>query len=80
MTMKKSEKEKIITHVHKYVNARQPLTLIQYTRLMRWLEGMTFKTIASDDKVSEQAVAYSVKRDCSRIKKFAEINDKYYNV
>lgn len=77
--MKKTDKQKIIPYVYDYVNAGEPLTIQQYIRLMQWLEGETCKSIAEKDKVTEQAVAHSVKRDYDRIKKFAESNDKDYN-
>lgn len=72
----KAEKAIAEQWVHRYVNSKHQLSIRQYTRLMCWLGGDTFKEIAAADGVTEQAIANSVRRDLKKVQKFAKENDK----
>lgn len=65
--------------VHRYVNSPSvAFSILQYSRLMVWLNGDTFDMIARDEGVTTQAVARSVKRDLQAVLAFAKANDKDY--
>lgn len=55
--------DQLITGLHRYVNAGEPLTVKRYIRLMSYLSGMSVQDIATEQKVSRQAVDKSVKED-----------------
>ena len=61
--MMKITKQDLISCLHRYVNAGEPLTIKRYIRLMSHLEGMSIADIAKDEQVTRQAVNNSVKAD-----------------
>jgi DNA-binding CsgD family transcriptional regulator len=71
----REEKRLVLANVHKYVNARSPLSIVSYTRLMQWLNGLTYQEIAWEQRVSPQAVAANVKRSVNLILAYAKEQD-----
>jgi predicted DNA-binding protein YlxM (UPF0122 family) len=69
----KADKEQALQKLYRYVNTGQKISVKRYQRLSLWLEGYTYEEIAAAEKVSRQAVMFSVKRDMQIINKFESL-------
>lgn len=58
----KEERDLIRAALQRYIRDTSSLTLLQYSRLMLWLNGDSVAAIAEDEGVSAQAVGASVKK------------------
>lgn len=69
--LSKNGKLAVLEQLNQYVQSGGNLTAWQYKRLTMWLNGYTYKEIAAEEKISTQAVAFSVKRDLQKVQDYA---------
>jgi len=67
----KEDKALVERFLHAYIHNGSQMSVKQYERLTRWLNGETFVFIAQREGVSKQAVAKSIRQEFLNIKAFA---------